>query len=294
MKIAANQLLPVANDPITNFKTIENTVARNKNDGALLSIFPEDFLYGVLRDNDDLISAGKKFNAWVKKLQALAVKYKIDIVPGSFPQYKDRQIYNSTVYVDASGKVKTTYSKHNLWLAEREEYSPGGRMPQVFDSVLGKTAVIICWDILDHQLFRSAVADEVEWIVCLSFWSTNQSEDMALKRGMTNKEHWRYSDSLFLSDLVPTRSVEYGVGMVFVNFAGIHPYIGMRGTSQHSRSAGRTQITTPRRQQFHTLNHRRPETLLADIDMSRSKKELRDAEIGYGRHEDIVHNYPTG
>lgn len=293
MKIAINQLLPIANDPITNFKTIKDTVKRNKSEGAVLSVFPEDFLYGVLRNNNDLTSAGMQFNEWVKKFQELAVKNKIDIVPGSFPQYKDAKIYNSTVYVDYKGMVKTTYSKHNLWLAEREEYSSGGDMPQVFNTILGKTAIIICWDILDHQLFRSAITDGAEWIICLSFWSTNQSEDMALKRGKIHKEHWSYSDSLFLSDLVPTRSVEYGVGMIFVNFAGTHRYIGMRGIYQHSRSAGRTQVTTPRRQQFHTLNHRRPETLLADIDITRSKKELADAEIGYGRREDIVNNYPT-
>lgn len=234
MKIAVNQLLPVANDPITNFKTIENTIKLNKNEGASLSVFPEDFLYGVLRSNDDLISAKKQFTQWVKKFQELAGKYKIDIVPGSFPRYKDAKIYNSTVYIDSKGNVKTTYSKHNLWLAEREEYSSGGCMPEVFDTFLGKTAIIICWDILDHQLFRAAVAEGAEWIVCLSFWSTNQSEDMALKRGKIHKEHWSYSDSLFLSDLVPTRSVEYGVGMIFVNFAGIHQYIGMRGIYQHS------------------------------------------------------------
>lgn len=294
MKIAVNQLLPVANDPITNFKTIENTVRQNKREGTLLSIFPEDFLYGVLRSSDELKNAGKQFDEWVKKFQELAANYEIDIVPGSFPQYKDTKIYNSTVYIDSEGKVKTTYSKRNLWLAEREEYSSGENMPQVFDTILGKTAVIICWDILDHQLFRSAITERAEWIICPSFWSTNQSEDMALKRGKIDKEHWSYSDSLFLNDLVPTRSVEYGVGMIFANFAGIHRYVGMRGVNQDSRSAGRSQITTPRRQQFHTLNHRRSETLLVDIDITRSKKELIDAEIGYGRREDIVNNYPVG
>ena len=294
MKIAVNQLLPIANDPVINFKTIEETVEQNEIGGALLSVFPEDFLYGVLRTRSDLMAAGKRFNEWVSKFQELAAKYEIDIVPGSFPQCKSGRIYNSAVYIDSSGRVDTTYSKHNLWLAEREEYSSGGHMPQVFNGVLGKTVIIICWDILDHHLLRSAVREGAEWIICLSFWSTNQSEDMILKRGGVNKSYWSYSDSLFSSDLIPTRSVEYNVGIVFVNFAKTHRYLGTKGACHYSRSAGRTQITTPRRQHFYTLNHHRPKTLLADIDVSESRKEMTDAEIVYGRREDILNNYPMG
>jgi predicted amidohydrolase len=292
MKISVNQLLPIANGPETNYKTLVETLEKNAQADAKLSIFPENYLYGVLRSREYLIHAGKQFDKWVEKFQKLAQKYHVDLVPGTFPRYQDGNVYNSTVYISSSGEILTRYSKCNLWLSERDEYESSLEVPMVFDGVLGKTAVIICWDILDHKLIRSAVKHGAEWIICLAFWSVNQSEDLMRKRGTTHKEFRKYSDSRFLSDLIPTRSVEYGIGMIFCNFGGIHDYIGKVGTPQRAYSAGRSQVTTPRMQQYITIRRRYPETLMASIDLVLSKEELIDAEIGYGRAEDIKSDYP--
>ena len=292
MIVSINQLLPRANDPEVNFELLDRTVHKNKEDGSILSIFPEDYLYGVLRSRSDIISAGEQFNYWVKRFQGIAVKYHIDIVPGSFPNYRDGKLYNSTVYINASGEILTQYSKCNLWLAEREEYTPSLKPPEVFDGVLGKTAIIICWDILDHELFRSAIKHGAEWIICVSFWSTNQSDDMAQKRGKVQKGLWGYSDSHFLTNLVPVRSVEYGVNMIFCNFGGVHTYKGKTGALRYSKSAGRSQIMTPRRQLYRIIRNRFQATLTVDINLAEIAKEYKSAEIGYGRREDVAGNYP--
>lgn len=292
MLVSINQLLPQSNSPEVNFELLTQTVKTNKESGSTLSIFPEDYLYGVLRNHADLISAGKQFDYWVRRFQEIAIKYRINLVPGSFPSYQDGKLYNSTVYINSSGEILTQYSKCNLWLSERDEYTPSLKPPEVFDSVLGKTAIIICWDILDHELFRSAIKHGAEWIICVSFWSTNQSEDMAQKRGKVHGELWGYSDSSFLTDLVPVRSVEYGVGMIFCNFAGIHTYKGKTGTLQYSKSAGRSQITTPQRQLHRIIRNHLPATLTADVNLTKIAEEYKDIEIGYGRRRDVAGNYP--
>lgn len=99
MIITVNQLLPKSSDPEANFQAMELTVEKNRAAGALLAVFPEDFLYGVLRQRRQLIRAGETFSTWVSRFQALAKKYAIDLIPGTFPSCKDGMIYNSTVYI---------------------------------------------------------------------------------------------------------------------------------------------------------------------------------------------------
>lgn len=292
MKIAINQLNPVSNKPEINFETIRKTIIKNKKEGAVLSIFPEDFLYGIIRDKSDQIKAGKRHEDWVKKFQQLAIKYHIDIIPGSFPRYENGNLYNSTAYIDANGHIKTRYSKSNLWLSERTDYTPGLSMPEVFDSALGKTAIIICWDILDHRLMRSAVKNGAEWIICIAFWTNNQAETLCETRGNVPRGEWKHPDPLLLSNMLQTRSFEYSVGFIFVNFAGIHYYPNVDGTFSRADSAGRTQIITPGHVQRYAFNHRRSETLLADIDLHDFKNQRKNADILYGRVDDIISNYP--
>lgn len=294
MKIAVNQLNPVSNKPEINFDTIHKTIIKNKKDGAVLSIFPEDFLYGIVRDKSDQIEAGKQHEAWIKKFQELAIKHHIDIIPGSFPRYENGNSYNSTVYIDANGYIKTRYSKSNLWLSERIDYTPDLNMPEVFDSVLGKTAIIICWDILDHRLMRGAVKNGAEWIICIAFWTNSQDKDLSETRGNVIRGEWKHPDSLLLSNMIKTRSFEYGVGFIFANFAGIHYHSNDEGIIRRADSAGRTQVVTPGHQQQYVFNHRRSETLISDIDTKKFKNELNNAEILYGRNGDISNEYPYG
>jgi predicted amidohydrolase len=289
--ITINQLAPQANKPQFNFKTMQQTVAKNAAEGSQLSIFPEDFLYGVLRDHSEIVIAGKSFGRWVKKFCELAKQYQIDIIPGTFPSLKDNNTYNSTVYIDKTGKVITTYLKNNLWLSERDEYRPSLQPPTVFNSVLGKTAIIICWDILDHKLFQSSVKQGAKWVVVLSFWSTNQSNDSALERGIVKRRYPGCSDTKIIDVLIQSRVIEYNVGLIFCNFAGKHDYQGLYGLNT-AISANRSQVIYPFLIVNKRLSNRKEATLTCEIDdITRS---ITDFEIHYGRREDVVNNYPWG
>jgi predicted amidohydrolase len=287
--IAINQLTSLANRPEVNFKTIQQTIARNAAEGSLLSIFPEDFLYGVLRGSSELMNAGMQFDRWVKRFRDQALQYQIDIIPGTLPRVIDGRVYNSTVYIDRTGAVLTTYSKNNLWLSEREEYAPSLRLPKVFDSVLGKTAIVICWDMFDHSLFKSAVKQGAEWIIVLAFWSTNQSKDMALTRGAVGNHYTNFSDSKMLDILIQARVSEYNVGIIFCNFAGKHFYQGLTGP-QTAVSANRSQVVTPYLNVLYRLSNRKEATLLCKLD--NISQSIRDFETHYGRRSDTVSSYP--
>ncbi len=289
VKIALNQLNPQSN-PRLNFETMEKTIKHNAASGARLSLFPEDFLYGIIRDHDGLRAAAQQFPDWTREFSALARKYNIDIIPGTLPSSSDGRFYNSTVYINNAGKILSQYSKSNLWLSERDEYTSSHHLPEVFTSVVGKTAIIICWDVFYRQAFEAAIKQGAEWVIVLAFWSINQSDDLRYKRGKASRRYPDISDSKILDNLLRSRAVEYNCGIIFCNFAGVHTYEGITG-KQRAISANRTQVIDPHYKVYGRLSNRKEATLLCDVDDI--KQSIEDFEIHYGRREDIIMNYPN-
>lgn len=287
--ITINQLLPLANKPAVNFKVMQETIIKNSAEGSTLSIFPEDFLYGVLRSYSELHDAGQQFESWIKKFCELAKKYRTAIIPGTLPSIKNGEIHNSTVYIDKTGTVVAMYSKNNLWLSERGEYKPSLQLPKVFDSVLGKTAIIICWDIFDSRLFKHAIKQDAEWIIVLAFWSTNQSKDMAMSRGIVKNHYSGFSDSKMLDSLIQSRVAEYNIGLIFCNFAGKHDYTGITGP-QRAISANRSQVVTPYLNVQYRASNRKEVSLKCRLDSI--TQSIKDFETHYGRRLDIANSYP--
>lgn len=289
VKIALNQLNPRSGHRF-NFEVMEQTIKQNAISGARLSIFPEDFLYGVIRDRRSLRAAAHQFPKWIQKFAKLAKQYNIDIIPGTLPSNSAGHFYNSTVYIDNEGKILTEYSKNNLWLSERDEYVPSQKLPEVFTSAVGKTAVIICWDVFYHKAFGAAIKQGAEWIIVLAFWSINQSEDLRIKRGKASHRYTDISDSKILDNLLRSRAVEYNCGIIFCNFAGAHTYEGMAG-KQRAISANRTQVVDSHYKVYGRLSNRKEATLLCELDDI--TQSIKDFEIHYGRREDVVMDYPN-
>jgi len=294
MIVALNQSPLTTSGFQAGLEAMEKTIQQNIAEGAKLCIFSEDFLYGILRGKPKLIQAGKQFDRNVEKVKQLARKYQVDIIPGSLPRYYKSSVFNSTVYVDKTGDIRTQYSKHNLWLSERQDFTPSLEPLQIFDSVLGKTAIIICWDLIDHTLFKEAVRQGAHWVICLSFWMISQTDDLRRTRGEVKTQYHGFSDANFLDILIPARCMEYNVGILFCNFSGTHEYTGDFGTIQRGISAGRTQVITPLKHVSASIRNGQSKTLLTDINTSSELRLFQDMEIWYGRHEDILHNYPYG
>lgn len=291
-KIALCQLLPDANNAEANFLRMHRVVADCSKQNIKLVIFPEDFLFGVLRTGDELINASQNFEKWLQVFSRLAKEYQLDIVPGSLPSGKNGKFFNTAVYINKFGKVLVHYSKTNLWLSERKEYTSNSNHPQVFNSILGRTAIFICWDILDHRLFELAVKQGVEWIIIPAFWSVNQSMDHQEQRGHVNRKYKGFSDSQMIDSLIQARVNEYNIGIIFCNFAGTHSYVGDNGVRQNAISANRTQIVTPFYYFTKKFTNRKEQIMVLEIPYIRG--QIRDFEIYYGRRADIKSNYPYG
>nr|MBI5455354.1 carbon-nitrogen hydrolase family protein [Candidatus Levybacteria bacterium] len=285
------QLNPLLRKPEDNFNKVEQVIKEHSSQKILLFIFPEDFLYGILRGREEIKDAGKKFNFWIKRFSVLAVKYNIDIIPGSFPLFAKGKLFNTTVYINKKGQLLNQYSKTNLWLSEREEYSPSLVPPKVFNSILGKTIQIICWDLMDHKLFEEAVRQGAEWVINVSLWSLDQSRDLSRKRGKTkNKYSFSLKKSERLNSIIETRTTEYNIGIIFCNIGGNHSYIALGEVEQLARSAGSTQAIAPLDGVRINVKNRKEQVLICNIPDI--KDYISDHEIFYGRRKDVKNNYP--
>lgn len=292
-KIALCQINPLFNKPEINFDRMENIIDKYSRKNVELFIFPEDYIYGVLRDRNQIAEAGKNFNVWIKKLSSLAKKYKVDLIPGSFPLLENYKLFNTTIYLDKNGKVLNKYSKANLWLSERAEYISSASPSKCFDSILGRTVQIICWDLMNPKIFEDAVKQNAEWIINISLWSTNQTRSLARTRGKTkNKYHIPVSRSERLTAILETRSTEYNIGVIFCNIGGKHKYLADDGLLQHANSAGSSQIIAPLDAIKKSVKGRTEQILLYEIPDI--KEYISDHEILWGRREDIKNNYPWG
>ena len=131
-----------------------------------LIVFPEDFILGPLSGKSEYADYDMQY---LSLFQNLASKYRIDIVPGSIIEGNSGGLFNTTYYIDRSGEIQGRYRKVNLWLPERSYITPGSNV-SVFDTRFGRVGLIICWDLMFPEVFRSLLKQKVEIVICPSYW----------------------------------------------------------------------------------------------------------------------------
>ncbi len=233
---------------------------------AEMIVFPEDFLTGPLAGNKTLIDYEHDY---VQHFQHLAVKYGIDIVPGSFIEGDRHGHYNTTYYIDKTGVVRGKYRKIHLWHPERNYLTPGNA-PCVFDTPYGRVGLIICWDLIFPEIFRSMLQQDVEIVLCPSYWCF---EDASI--GLMHEPN---SEIKLVNAVCTARAFENEIILVFANAASYNTMLS--GTDQ---LIGRSQITVPFKGPVHILPHADEEMFIQSVDTA----ILKDAEWAYTIRKDL-------
>ena len=156
--------------PLKNLARIEDFTAKAKAKGADLVIFPEDAVCGPLGGQSAFVQHA---GAYLKRMQALAIKHQVDLVPGTWTVAEGGLHYNQAHYITAQGVVAGTYRKINLWETEAAVITPGSAA-SVFTTRFGRVGLIICWDIAFPQLFTAMNAQGVQLIISPTYWSFPQ------------------------------------------------------------------------------------------------------------------------
>lgn len=251
--------------PEDNLKKAEQYI-RQVAGQAHIIVFPEDFVTGPLNGNKRYADYEGRY---VQHFQRLAAQYAIDIVPGSIIEGDSDLLYNTTYYIDKTGNILGKYRKVNLWLPERSYITAGIDMP-VFETNYGKVGLIICWDLMFPEIFRSMVRQGVDLVICPSYWCY---EDAG-----TGMKHDANSEVKLVNALCVTRAFENEIILVYANAAGRETFDGIEETL-----IGRSQITVPFKGAVKLLDHSREELFLQTVDTA----ILHDAEQAYEIRSDL-------
>jgi len=238
---------------------------------ADMIVFPEDFLTGPLAGNKALVDYE---GYYVRYFQRLAIKYEIDLVPGSIVEDDHKGLYNKTYYIDKTGAVRGKYRKVNLWHPERTYLTPGNSSC-VLDTQYGRVGLIICWDLIFPEVFRRMLQQDVEIVICPSYWCF---EDASV--GLIHEPN---SEIKLVNAVCTARTFENEIILVFANAAAYNSV--QSGTDQ---LIGRSQITAPFKGPLHILPHADEEMFIQSVDTD----ILKDAEYAYTIRKDLGMQIP--
>ncbi len=252
--------------PESNLAKAERFIQEAVSRRAQMVVFPEDFLTGPLVGRRDLADFDQRY---VRRFQAMAENYAIDIVPGSIIEGDEAGLYNTTYYIDQSGKILGRYRKVNLWLTERSYIKPG-KQAMVCQTRFGKVGLAICWDLAFPELFRAMVAEGAEIIICPSYWCF---EDAG-----SGVRHDPNSEAKFVDALCTCRAFEQEIILVYANAAGELATGAARG-----RLIGRSQVTVPFKGALQLCDHNCETMFVQSVDTA----ILDDAETAYAIRKDL-------
>ena len=252
--------------PVENLKRAEQFIAQAASQQAHLIVFPEDFITGPLSSNKALADYERRY---VQHFQQLAVRYSIDIVPGTIIEGDSMSLYNTAYYIDKHGNILSQYHKVNLWLPERSYITPGKAIP-VFNTQFGRVGLIICWDLMFPEAFRAMLKQNVEMVICPSYWCY---EDAGI--GMTYDPQ---AEVKLVNSLCTTRAFENEIVLIYANAAGrVHV------EEKEETLIGRSQITVPFKGVLQMLDHNSEAMFIQQVDTA----ILDDAEISYEIRNDL-------
>lgn len=121
--------------------------------GANIILLPELFenRYFCQERNYDYyrLATATKDNPAVKEFTELAAKLKV-VLPVSFYEKDENQLFNSVAMIDADGKIMGVYRKTHIpddhFYQEKFYFTPGDTGFKVWDTAYGRVGVGICWD----------------------------------------------------------------------------------------------------------------------------------------------------
>ena len=192
MRVAAAQISCTPGEIGANIKKVRDFAARAKKAGAELIVFPEmvDTGYSMPAIKSH---ATKWTEGAVPRLEQLAEELSIAIVCG-VSEREDEGIYNTQVWVSATGEIVSKYRKTHLVAAgpldERDCFTPGDdyTASNLGPFTFGQT---ICYDLRFPEVCRIlAVEDKANVIVNSSAWPIPRVEHLrtlALARAIENQ-----------------------------------------------------------------------------------------------------------
>lgn len=228
LAIALAQMHITPGKPGINIKKMESFIKDAAKRGAQLIVFPEDCITGPLAHQTAFIDHAP---AYLAHFSTLAIKHKIDIVPGTWVTREAAALYNTAHYINADGTLAGAYHKIHLWDTEKALITPGAAV-SVFPTTHARVGLITCWDISFPDLFLAMNQQGVDLVIAPTYWSfTKPAKEVA---DVVDEE------ILLIDALCTTRAFENDIVFAYCNAAGT-----VKDGPVTAVLSGRSQITHP-------------------------------------------------
>jgi 5-aminopentanamidase len=146
IRLALAQVPSAYYDKEANLERAERAMRNASREGAAAILFPEMFLTGYLVWDRIAELAEPLEGPSISRLRELAAKFRILTICG-FPETDvDGALYNSACVIERDGRLLGAYRKTHLFADEPRAISAGNQLP-VFETVLGPTGILICYDV---------------------------------------------------------------------------------------------------------------------------------------------------
>ncbi|MFV0277692.1 MAG: carbon-nitrogen hydrolase family protein, partial [Parahaliea sp.] len=110
-------------------------------------------------------SAQATGGAYEQDCQELAAKYGIWLIPGSYYEARDGNLYNTTPVIDPQGQIILRYRKIFPFTPYEDSTTPGTEIGLFEVPHVGKFGVSICYDLWFPELTRAMVSEGAEVIL---------------------------------------------------------------------------------------------------------------------------------
>lgn len=193
--------------------------------GANMIVLPELFNTGLTFNSRkeayelaEVIPEGKT----TKELLSIAKERELYIVAG-ISEKDGVNLYNSSILVGPDGFIGK-YRKLHLWGDDKLVFEPGDLNIPVYNTPIGRIAMLICYDMWFHETWRICAAKGADIVCCPVNWLVIETlpEDMP-SFGPYNTMCAAYNNSLFI---VAANKVGYERG---VTFTGQSMIVGLDG-----------------------------------------------------------------
>ena len=161
------------NDKIVNIEKAISMITKAASQGAKLIALPELWISGYYLSRKEFevfgeMLEGKTISLFRKIAKELNV---VLIVPFVEIEIESDELFISTVVIENTGDLLSSYRKSFLWGREKEIFARGERDYNVVSTSLGKLGILICADVEFPEPSRLLALKGAQLIICPSVWS---------------------------------------------------------------------------------------------------------------------------
>ncbi|AXI49360.1 hydrolase (plasmid) [Sulfitobacter sp. SK012] len=210
MKISIAQVDASLAGTDNRFRLLEAQTRQAAIEGANLLVFPELYLSGYNVGEAQHRYAEAQDGNFAQQAQSLAKELGLAIAYG-YPERDGDTVYNSVIFIDNHGRILANHRKTVLPPGMEHDWFATGSGFSLFQFEGATLAMIICYECEFPEIVRSVVLGGAEIVIV----ATAGGKD------------WEQVPNF----VVPSRSYENGVFMVYANYCGAENGHGFCGLS---------------------------------------------------------------